>query len=127
MSAWQWGRIHRTMPIHPLAATHPELGELLNPPAVSIGGDNDTPQAARISPGVSYNVVLTSVARYVFDLSDWDNSAWIVPLGSSSHPGSPHYADQAILWSDVKLLPMRYSWDRIISEAETEQRLEPKS
>ena len=103
------------------------LGELLNPPAVSIGGDGDTPQAAWIAPGVSYNAIHASVARYVFDLADWDNSGWIVPLGSSGHPGSRHYADQASLWSGVRLTPMLYSWERIIAGAETEQRLEPKT
>jgi penicillin amidase len=125
MEEWRWGRLHRTLPVHPLAAVSSELGELLNPPPVSIGGDGDTPQAARISPGVSYNVVHASVARYVFDLADWDNSRWVVPLGSSGHPGSRHYADQAGLWADVELVPMLYSWERIIADAETEQRLEP--
>lgn len=127
MDGWEWGKLHRTSPIHPLTLAHPELGELLNPPSVSIGGDGDTPQAAWISPGFSYNVYLTSVGRYVFDLADWDNSRWIVPLGSSGHPGSPHYSDQAQIWADIQLIPMSYSWEKIIAETETKQQLEPKS
>ena len=73
----------------------PELAEWLNPPVVSTGGDGDTVQAASISTATGYTVGSTSVARFVFDLSDWQRSAWVVPLGASGHPGSPHYADQS--------------------------------
>jgi penicillin amidase len=120
---WRWDGLHRTNPIHPLALAYSELGELLNPPSVSIGGDSDTPQAAGIYPGVSYRVAGTSVTRYIFDTSDWDNSRWIVPLGSSGHPASAHYADQAERWSNVEYIPMTYDWDSIESGAETHQRL----
>ena len=46
-------------------------------------------------PAAGFDLSLTSVARYVFDLADWERSAWIVPLGASGHPGSAHYADQS--------------------------------
>jgi penicillin amidase len=65
-----------------------------------------------------------SVARYVFDLDDWEGSGWIVPLGASGHPGSPHYADQAGPWGEGQLRPMRYAWARIRAEAEGHQVLE---
>ena len=125
MSAWRWGALHTTRPTHTLTGVFPELAGALNPPSVSIGGDADTVQAAGIYPGQSYQVNGLSVARYAFDLADWDNSGWIVPLGSSAHPASLHYADQAIDWSEVRLRPMLYTWDRIEAEAETRQRLEP--
>jgi penicillin amidase len=78
-----------------------------------------------IMPGVSFRAAAMSVARYAFDLADWDNSAWSVPLGASAHPASAHYADQAIDWSEVRLTPMLYSWDKVEAQAETTQRLEP--
>ncbi|MEZ4521712.1 MAG: penicillin acylase family protein [Thermomicrobiales bacterium] len=122
-AGWSWAAIHRTAPTHPLALVSADLGEALNPPSVTIGGDSDTPQAAGIYPGVSYNVAGTSVARYIFDTADWENSRWIVPLGSSGHPGSPHYADQADRWSNVDYIPMTYSWETIESQAENHQQL----
>lgn len=125
LSSWRWGRIHATQPQHTLAVTFPELAGLLNPPSIPMGGDGDTVQAASFIAAAGYGVTSTSVARYVFDLGDWDNSAWVVPLGSSGHPGSPHYADQAGAWAEVRLLPMRYAWDRIQAEAETHQILDP--
>jgi penicillin amidase len=125
MDAWRWGRVHATAPRHTLSAIFPQLAGLLDPPSVPMGGDADTVQAAGFIAGAGYALTLTSVARYVFDLADWERSAWVVPLGASGHPGSPHYADQVGPWSEVALLPMRYDWARIAAEAESHQRLEP--
>jgi penicillin amidase len=125
-SAWAWGKLHRTNPNHPLALAVPELGATLNPPSVPMGGDGDTPQAAGIFPGASFNVAGTSVTRYIFDVADWDNSRWIVPLGASGHPGSLHYADQAERWSNVEYIPMTYSWDKVADEAVARLLIEPE-
>jgi penicillin amidase len=122
---WQWARLHRTTPRHPLSAEFPDVAEWLNPRAVATGGDGDTVQAASISTAGGYTVGGTSVTRFVFDLSNWQRSAWVVPLGASGHPGSPHYADQTATWAAVQLYPMLYDWDQIRAEAETQQRLEP--
>ncbi|RMF85233.1 MAG: penicillin acylase family protein [Nitrospinota bacterium] len=125
MQAWQWGRLHKTAPQHPLSTSFPALSPLLDPPAVSMGGDGDTVQAAAFSNQEPYLISVTSVARYVFDLGDWNRSAWVVPLGSSGHPGSPHYADQVERWRRVELFPMLYDWTQIAAQAESHQRLQP--
>ena len=62
---------------------------------------------------------------HVYDLADWNNSWWVVPLGASGHPGSPHYADQMERWADVGLYPMPYDWEVIKVGAETAQQLRP--
>lgn len=124
-AAWRWGAVHATQPVHPLAPVFPEHSVLLNPPSVPMGGDGDTVQAASFIASAGYGLTSTSVARYVFDLGDWNRSAWIVPLGASGHPGSAHYADQAARWAEVQLAPMRYDWTQIMAEAESHQVLEP--
>ena len=124
MDSWQWGRVHHTRPQHMLSASFPELASLLDPPWVPMGGDGDTPQAGSYSPDAPFVMTGMSVGRYVFDTGDWSNSAWVTPLGASGHPGSPHYADQAPIWAEVKLVPMLYDWDRIAAEAESHQTLE---
>ena len=120
---WRWGELHRTLFMHRLSWSHPNLAKSLNPPDVELGGDGDTVLSGVMVPGLGYRILAGSVARYVFDLADWDNSAWIVPLGVSAHAGSPHYADQLGKWSEVKLVPMLYSWDSIARDAETRQQL----
>lgn len=124
-ATWRWGRLHQLRPTHPLALVNPELGEYLNPPSTEMDGDGDTVQAAGFHPATGYTVTLTSVARYHFDLSDWDRSGWIVPFGVSGHPGSPHYADQAPYWREHKVQPMHYTWERIAALVEAQQTLEP--
>jgi penicillin amidase len=125
MDAWRWGAVHQTSPQHPISRLFPGFETLLNPSSLSMGGDGDTPYAAGYSPGRPFNVTLLSVVRYIFDVSDWDNSGWAVPLGVSGHPGSPHYADQAPIWGNLDLIPMRYTWGRVKAEAAVYQVLEP--
>jgi penicillin amidase len=120
---WKWSRLHMTNTVHPLSRVFPDHADELNPPSVSCGGDADCVQASSSELGVW--VQHSSVARYVFDLGDWDESGWIVPLGSSGHPESAHYADQATDWADVRLRPMLFSWERIEADAESRQVLEP--
>ena len=50
---------------------------------------------------------------------------WVVPQGSSGHPGSHHYHDQSEIWSRIEMVPMEYDWDHIIANSETQQRLDP--
>lgn len=122
---WRWERIHQARPKHPLSASLPELSELLDPPVIPASGDGDTPLAGAYSPAEPATITSLSVARYSYDLDQWDNSLWVVPLGSSGHPGSKHYHDQSDLWRRVRMAPMLYSWERITAESETRQRLEP--
>ena len=107
---WEWGKVHMTKPKHLLSSLFPDMENKLDPPRFSIDGDGDTPHNASPSNLNKFDVVATSVARYFFDVSDWDNSKWIVPLGSSGHPGSTNYSDQGLLWKDDKVISMQYSW-----------------
>ena len=127
MQTWQWKAIHRTGPVHTLAASFPELASVLNPPTVGVGGDSDTPQAGGFG-GIGagdFKIMGASVNRYAFDLDDWERSGWVVPLGSSGHPGSKHFADQVEAWSEQRLYPMYYDWSIVEQHAETTQRLMP--
>ena len=125
MNGWAWGRVHRTNPLHALSSVFPGLAEKLNPPPVAAHGDGSTPLAGSYSTAEPYLITSASMARYVFDASDWGNSRWVVPLGASGHPGSPHYSDQAKTWADVNLVPMLYDWNMVSGEVEGEQRLCP--
>jgi len=123
--SWVWGRLHYTNPVHTLSDIFPDHKNLLNPPSVPMGGDGDTAQAGSFAMSNPFVMTGMSVARYVFDPSDWDNSRWIVPLGSSGHPGSPHYSDQTELWSKVQVIQMSYTSKALGKVKVTEQRLTP--
>lgn len=126
MDRWQWGNVHRLESPHMLSSAFPDLAPLLDPPLVSMGGDGDTPQQGYYVADRPFTMKALQVARMVFDLSDWDKSGWVVPQGSSGHPGSPHYIDQTGPWSNLQLIPMLYSWQRVIAEATHHQTLGPR-
>ncbi len=113
IDSWTWGKVHFTKPSHKLSELFPEAASLLDPPSVPAGGDGDTPQAGSYAISEPFTSYWTSVARYAFDLSDWSNSRWVVPLGVSGHPGSPHYTDQMPVWEQVQMVPMLYDWEAI--------------
>lgn len=122
-----WGVLHRAALAHPLAARYPEAAALLQPAGAPVGGDNDTVWANGCLPGnvpadsggrhapQSFKAAYGAVARYVFDVGDWDASRWIVFDGVSGDPESPHYVDQHPLWASGRLVPMHYDWPTIVA------------
>ena len=120
-----WGEAHRPRFAHPLSALFPQAAALLEPPALAIGGDNDTVLAngllASTGPAAAYG----ALARYVFDVGNWDNSRWAVFHGVSGRPGSPHYADQHAEWAATRMVPMLYGWEAVRAAARWVQVLRP--
>jgi len=110
-----WGELHYSAQHHPLGRAE------LDPPSVPYAGDMDTVQAASYLPTVSFATQSASVARYAFDLADWDRSGWVIPLGSSGEPGNPHFADQQEAWREGRLLVAPYT--RAAVQAASEARL----
>jgi penicillin amidase len=116
-AAWTgqtWGELHHTVQRHPLG-----LDEL-DPPRVAYGGDMDTVQAAGYIPSHDLKTRSGSVARYCFDLADWDRSGWVVPLGAAGDPTHPNAFDQQEAWRTGRLLPA--SWSRQAVEASSSSR-----
>ena len=124
MNKWTWGALHRTNRPHWLSNAYAWATELSGP-SMPLGGDGDTPLASSYSHADPFAITGTSVARYIYDLNDWDDSRWIVPLGSSGHPASPHFTDQSPIWANVDFIPMTYTWRKIENLAESAQTLTP--
>jgi len=124
-STWRWGALHTSAPTHPLSGLHPEWTGRLDAPPVEMAGEWDTVFASSHAAGIGFGVTGASVARYVFDLADWDASRWIVPLGAHGDSASPHFADQRAQWAAGELVPMRYSWDGIDAHASARTELTP--
>jgi penicillin amidase len=120
--AWRWGQAH-TLP--PGGAGGGENGEGEGPFGFPLPGDPDTVRAAAYQPDTGFVVQHGSVARYAFDLGDWDASAWVVPHGAGGDPGHPHYADQVAAWREARLLPMPYTHAAVERAAVERLRLRP--
>lgn len=104
-----WGEAHLPIFTHPLQHLFPDAPGAQPPACDPIGGDGDCICATGAFPGTGTRSVYGSVARYVFDLADWDNSRWVVLHGTSGHPGDPHYSDQNPLWARGELVAMPYT------------------
>jgi penicillin G amidase len=124
-SKWRWGDLHKTGHIHPLAGAFPEAASQLNPPKVEASGDGDVPFASGSPTPAEFAIKTGPINRYIHDPSNWSNGRWIVPLGSSGHPGSPHFADQQNKWAKIDTIPQLWDWDEIATKAETTQKLLP--
>ncbi len=108
-----WRQLHTAELTHPLTPVLPDAPPGLSPAGAGVGGDNETVWATGCRAESGTAAVYGSVARYVFDVGNWDNSSWIVVAGASGDPASPHYVDQHEPWSRCELIPMQYSWDAV--------------
>ena len=120
-----WGDAHQPKFVHPLSAAHPQAASRLDPVSLPVGGDTDTIQANGLSAAGGPEATYGAIARYVYDVGNWDACRWAVFHGVSGDPDSPHYSDQNPLWSRCEMVPMLYDWAVIAERAETTQILRP--
>ncbi|MGK5498474.1 penicillin acylase family protein [Streptomyces sp. URMC 125] len=114
----RWGDTHRlapwqALPDGPAGSSGADGGP---GPWPGLSGDHDCVQASSSVPGVTDLCFRASAARFVWDLADRENSAWVVPLGASGVPGHPHHRDQLPLWLRCELAPVVTRWDRLAPE-----------
>lgn len=115
-AGWRWDDQHVMFSPHPLALGL-EAAADLHPPVIGVAGDGETVRAGGVAPILGLRCYLSSCARYVFDVGDWDSSGWVVPHGVSGVRGSGHDLDQRDAWAAVDVLPMAYSPDAVAGVA----------
>ncbi|MEU1480561.1 penicillin acylase family protein [Streptomyces sp. NPDC005760] len=103
-----WGDTHRLAPWQALPDS------AWDAPALS--GDHDCVLCTSAVPGLTDLAARGPAARYVWDLARREDSLWVVPLGASGTPGSPHHRDQLPLWVRGDLVPVETDWQRLKKE-----------
>ncbi|MFE0804398.1 penicillin acylase family protein [Streptomyces sp. NPDC058812] len=109
--AGTWGDTHRLAPWQAL----PDPSHADEP---RLSGDHDCVLCTSAVPGLTDRAARGPAARYVWDLADRQDSRWVVPLGASGVPGSPHHRDQRALWLDGELVPVVTDFDRLTKETD---------
>ncbi|GAA2296131.1 penicillin acylase family protein [Streptomyces hawaiiensis] len=106
-----WGDTHRLAPWRALEPEQP-----YEEPGLS--GDHDCVLCTSGVPGLTDRAARGPAARYVWDLARREDSSWVVPLGASGVPGSPHHRDQLPLWLAGDLVPVVTDWTRLEKETD---------
>jgi penicillin amidase len=104
-----WGDTHRLAPWRALEPEQP-----YDEPGLS--GDHDCVLCTSGVPGLTDRAARGPAARYVWDLARREDSRWVVPLGASGVPGSPHHRDQLPLWLAGDLVPVVTDWTKMKKE-----------
>ena len=112
-----WGTRHRVALRHPLAASFPDAPLVAPRDIGAVDGDNDTVFTTGYVQHLGTHAVYASLARYVFDVGNWDACRWIVFHGASGDPLDPRYDDQSPAWRRGETAPMHYDWGTVQAHA----------
>lgn len=113
---WHWGALHQAHFTHPLAGVAP-LNTVFDIAAVDRPGDSTTVNvggSSRFSADPpSYSQRSIPSMREIIDLSDFDHSFWVIPVGQSGQPFSSHWSDLLPLWDQGRYQSMAFSTEAI--------------
>ncbi|MDH6488965.1 penicillin acylase family protein [Streptomyces sp. SAI-127] len=107
-----WGDTHRLAPWRALPDDEREAAAL----SAALSGDHDCVLCTSAVPGLTDLAARGPAARYIWDLARREDSLWVVPLGASGVPGSPHHRDQLPLWLKGDLVPVDTDWQHLTKE-----------
>ena len=122
---WQWGKLHRALPEHPmLNAVSGEIRRKLQPGPFETGGSAYTPNQSQYRES-DFRMTNGPSFRMVLDVGNWDNSRAVNFPGQSGDPENAHYGDLAKLWLSGEYFPLLYTRAAIEKAAETRIVLQP--
>jgi penicillin amidase len=123
--AWQWGKLHYSLPEHPLAgAVDGALRDKLQPPALPKHGSPYTPNQSNYRAS-DFRLMIGPSFRMVLDVGRWDNSRAINYPGQAGDPNDPHYADLRDMWLAGEYFPLLYTRKAVEAAAERRILLRP--
>ena len=107
MEEWAYGEAHKARYTHQIFSGVPVLASLSEASA-AVGGDDRTVNAASVSYDEDTPFQATSGARYrqIIDLSDLDNSRFILAPGVSGNVFSPYYKNLTAKWARAEYITL---------------------
>jgi penicillin amidase len=123
--AWQWGKLHHSLPQHPLfEAVDKDLRARLQPGPFPTPGGPYTPNASsyRVS---DFQLTGGPSFRMVLDVGNWDNSRAVNYPGQSGNPDDVHYRDLTEKWLTGEYFPLLYTRDAVEKATVTRILLNP--
>lgn len=110
IAAWQWGDVHYARSDHTPFSAFPVLKDWFTI-TTPVPGDGSTVNVAPFSfRQTGYAVTHGPSYRSLYDLSDMNNSRFMITTGQSGNVMSRHYADLAPLWARGEYFEIRTDW-----------------
>lgn len=110
---WQWGKLHRSLPEHPLLDTvDAELRGRLQPGPFPAPGGPYSPNASGYRVN-DFQLTLGPSFRMVLDVGNWDNSRAVNYPGQSGNPHDVHYRDLTEMWLTGQYFPLLYTREAV--------------
>lgn len=103
---WRWGSVHHAVFQELAIGKVKALGWLWNRSQASPGGDF-TVNVGTYDPDTK-DQTNGAVYRQIIDLSDFNRSLYVIPLGEQDNPFSLSYNDQLALWLSGKYIGMSF-------------------
>lgn len=121
-----WGERHHLVLRHPLGPRFPDEPLVAPRDQGPVSGDNETVFTTGVIPHVAgTHAAYASLARYVFDVGQWEACRWVVFHGAAGDPRDPHYDSQSSLWRQGATVPMHYDWAVVRDAAQTHTLFQP--
>ena len=115
LDKWRWGVLHRATFTHKVLTKVPVVKWWADLSIESDGGDHTvnrgTTGREKTAPPFSHTD--GSGYRAVYDLSDLDNSSFMIATGQSGNVLSPHYGDLLRRWRDGQYIRIKGSQDNL--------------
>jgi penicillin G amidase len=102
---WRWGTIHKLELVHPFGLQKP-LDRIFNVGPYETSGSNTTINSGYYDFLKPYKHVVGPSLRCIMDLSNNDESSFVISSGQSGQAFSPHYEDQIILLLNGRYIKM---------------------
>lgn len=106
LAKWQWGELHHLTFKHPFGSQG-LLAGAFNVGPISLAGARETVWAAAFGWGddLSFPVLWGPVFRHMYDFGAPEQSGFVLDLGQSGWPGTPHYQNALPDWKEGRLWP----------------------
>ncbi len=115
--SWRWGDAHKAALTSQLFGGIPVVGSLFDIGLPASGGAETVGRAGfRTRDGVHCPDIHAAGYRGIFDLSNLDNSRFIIATGESGNPFSPHYGDLAERWRDGGAITLSGTKDEVTAK-----------
>ena len=113
--AWRWGALHQATFTHRVLTHVPVIAWLADLSIESDGGDHtvNNGKTRRDKSPDNFSHTNGSSYRAIYDLSDLDNSRFMIVTGQSGNFVSPHYRDLLRRWRDVRYIRIAGARDEV--------------